>query len=272
MYLNELNTLYESKLAVEMAADGVCAVLNRVTVQHVGGPVFKTYPREGHDGKVTVDLYVAWDDDSMLPLHRYVDHRRTTVEGAVEYAKQVHMDTYENYVAFQDELSEKSGWVSVVDAEFVRRRDPARYAMYMERRRNYLEQQEAARKARAEIRMAQVIRKREEEAKREEEQRNNLKGWVRNMTALPLPWPYRKLRQLVVVDGKLMSWAEFLVTSVAGGWKPYTYEDERNGKRMYRLRRGELSYRIDEMQFEYAKYVYKHMPAKAKKKGKEGVA
>lgn len=265
MYLNELNTPYESKMTLVMWPDGVSAGYVRAILQHVDGPVYKTYPRETEAGKASVDLYVAWGDNPALLLHRNVDHHRATVDGVREYTIQAHMDSYDNYLSYLDKLSTQGGWVSVVDLEFIRRADPERHKKYTEIRRAYVEQQDAKRRARAEARMVALNKKREEEAKQEAAQRKHLKAWCRNMVSLPLPLRYRKLRELVAVEGELMSWAEFLVSAVASGWVPYTYEDDRNGKRMYRLRHGERSYRLNQIQYEYAVYLHKHLPAKAKK-------
>lgn len=272
MYLNEINTNYHSRNVVFLTMDGVTPGISKVTVQHVAGPVYKTYPMEGADGKATVDLYVAWDTREMLLLHRHVDHHRTTVEGVIEYAKQAHMDSYESYMAYLDKLSSCGGWVSVVDIEFARRNDPVRHEKYVAVRHAYLEEQEAKRRARAEARMAAQNKKREEERLAELERCKKMIRWIRDMSALPLPLRYRKLRQAVEVEGELMSWVEFLVIRIAGGWKPHTYKDERNGKRMYRLRKGDASYRLNEMQYNYAVYLAKHLPAIQKKKDEKGVS
>lgn len=254
--MKNLTTKYEKRSVIEYGRDGMSVVVGLHDMQNVVGPVFKSRPLV-RGQEVVCHLYLFFDDQKNgVCFERNLDHiEQYSVEHIAESLRRSKMDTLEAYMEMLDETVKKGMCLGEDTIQFVRQFDEKRGDVYEKARMDYYAQQIAKRIKRVESRREADLKRMLAAQKDEDSKRARRSKWEKRMMEEGVS--DSRLNELTYVNGRVMKLKEFLVQSVAGGWKPV--ERKCGGRIMYRLEKADKTYKIPRYGYEYAKAIYEKL-------------
>lgn len=266
MLLTELTTPFQQHPIIDYKADGITVYCRRRRMQRIDGPLYKSKEHINRHGESEFNLFVVYDgiEQGLLYGRRIRHPEWYTVEKCRDGLQQCGYDTLEHYLAGMERRIQEGRFVGNADIAFIRQFDSPLADRYAQHRKEYYARREAEERRWAEAAKAE---KEAEQARLEaarKTERDKLRGWADDMSALRFGKVMAFLNKQVLVEGNAMHRHEFVLWAVQNGWIPVQRESigARSGRsqKEYRLQRERVFYPVTKTEFDYALYLSSQSP------------